>query len=174
MEISLLVRAAPTKRDRILLQVAYAGGLRVSEIVSLTWSDVIERDGDQVQLSVTGKGGHVRDVLLPEVVSRNLMALRGDADSDAPLFKSRKGGKPMGARAVNYMIKAAAAKAEVNPDISAHWIRHGHASHALDRGATLADVKETLGHANVATTSTYLHSRPDRSSGLKLDAGVWL
>jgi site-specific recombinase XerD len=80
----------------------------------------------------------------------------------------------MGARAVNYMIKAAAAKAEVNPDISAHWIRHGHASHALDRGATLADVKETLGHANVATTSTYLHSRPDRSSGLKLDAGVWL
>jgi site-specific recombinase XerD len=173
-EIALLVRAATTKRDRILLQVAYAGGLRVSEIVSLTWSDVIERDGDQVQLSVTGKGGHVRDVLLPEVVSRNLMALRGDAHSDAPLFKSRKGGKPMGARAVNYMIKAAAAKAEVNPDISAHWIRHGHASHALDRGATLADVKETLGHANVATTSTYLHSRPDRSSGLKLDAGVWL
>ena len=158
----------------MLLQVAYAGGLRVSEIVSLTWGDVIERDGDQVQLSVTGKGGHVRDILLPEIVSRNLLGLRGDADDAAPIFKSRKGGGPLTARAVNHMIKRAAETAEVNPNISAHWIRHGHASHALDRGATLADVKETLGHANVATTSTYLHSRPDRSSGLKLDAGVWL
>ena len=107
-------------------------------------------------------------------MSRNLVALRDDADSDAPIFKSRKGGKPLTARAVNHMIKRAAEIADINPNISAHWIRHGHASHALDRGATLADVKETLGHANVATTSTYLHSRPDRSSGLKLDAGVWL
>lgn len=51
--------------------------------------------------------------------------------------------------------------------------RHAHASHALDRGATLAEVQWTLGHANVATTSGYLHARPNGSSGLKLDEGIF-
>ena len=48
-----------------------------------------------------------------------------------------------------------------------------HASHAIDRGATLAEVQTTLGHANVATTSGYLHARPNTSSGLKLDEGIF-
>ena len=72
------------------------------------------------------------------------------------------------------MIKAAAERANVNPSVSAHWLRHAHASHALTRGATVAEVKDTLGHANVATTSTYLHAHPDKSSGLMLDPGVFL
>jgi integrase/recombinase XerD len=49
----------------------------------------------------------------------------------------------------------------------------GNGSHALDRGATLAEVQSTLGHANVATTSGYLHARPNTSSGLKLDEGIF-
>ena len=54
-----------------------------------------------------------------------------------------------------------------------NWLRHAHGSHALDRGATLAEVQTTLGHANVATTSGYLHARPNTSSGLKLDEGIF-
>ena len=99
---------------------------------------------------------------------------RGDVDDNAPLFPSRKGAAPLYPRAVNRMIKAAAARANVNPSVSAHWLRHAHASHALTRGATVAEVKDTLGHANVATTSTYLHAHPDKSSGLMLDPGVFL
>ena len=102
-----------------------------------------------------------------------MLTMRDDAGSKDPVFTSRKGGKPLTTRAVNHMIKAAAERAGINPKVSAHWLRHGHASHALERGATLAEVKETLGHASVATTSTYLHARPDRSSGLKLDDGIW-
>jgi integrase len=68
-EVSLLIRAAPSKRDRVLLEVLYAGGLRVSEIVALTWSDVLAREEGRVQLSITGKGGKVRKVLLPAIVS---------------------------------------------------------------------------------------------------------
>jgi site-specific recombinase XerD len=64
VEVSLLIRAAPSKRDRVLLEVIYAGGLRVSETVALTWADVVLR-GERVQLSITGKGGKVRQVLLP-------------------------------------------------------------------------------------------------------------
>src|SRR5215467_1220013 len=64
VEMGLLVRAAPSRRDRILIEVGYAGGLRVSELVALTWADVIARDGGRVQLSVLGKGGKRREVLL--------------------------------------------------------------------------------------------------------------
>ena len=173
-EVALLIRAAPTMRDRLLLEVGYAGGLRVSELVSLRWADVLPRGDGRVQLSVTGKGDKLRPVLLPEIVSRSLLASRGLATDDAPLFPSRKGGEPLNPRAVNRMIKAAAKRANVNPAVSAHWLRHAHASHALNRGATVAEVQTTLGHANVATTSTYLHAHPDRSSGLVLDDGVFV
>jgi site-specific recombinase XerD len=57
---------------------------------------------------------------------------------------------------------------------SPHWLRHAHDSHAIDPGATLPEAQPTLGHANVSTTSGYLHARPDTSSGLRLDPGVFL
>ena len=172
VEVGLLIRAAPSKRDRVILEVIYAGGLRVSETVALTWSDVLLRD-DRVQLSITGKGGKVRQVLLPEIVSRSLLSLRGDAGVNDPVFGSRKGG-PLTDRAVNGMVKRAAAKAGISAGVSPHWLRHAHGSHAIDRGASLPEVQNTLGHGNIATTSGYLHARPDSSSGLKLDPGVFL
>ena len=55
-EVRLLIRPAPSNRDRVLLEVAYAGGLRVSDIVALNWADVLPRDEGRVQLSLSGKG----------------------------------------------------------------------------------------------------------------------
>ena len=77
------------------------------------------------------------------------------------------------------MVKRAAGKAgideEVASRISPHWLRHAHASHAIDGGATVPEVQETLGHGNIATTTSgYLHARPGSSSGLRLDEGVFL
>ena len=173
VEVSLLIRAAPSKRDRVLLEAIYAGGLRVSETVGLTWADVLPRDG-RVQLSITGKGGKVRQVLLPEIVSRALRSLRDEADANDPVFPSRNGGGKLTERNVNAMVKRTAAKAGINEAISPHWLRHAHGSHAIDRGASLPEVQATLGHDNIATTSGYLHERPDTSSGLHLDPGVFL
>jgi site-specific recombinase XerD len=173
VEMGLLVRAAPSRRDRILIEVGYAGGLRVSELVALTWSDVIERDGGKVQLSVLGKGGKRREVLLPEIVARALLSLRGDAGANDPVFASPRGGH-LTVRAVNYMLKRAATDAGINPKLSAHWLRHAHASHAIDGGAALPVVQATLGHGNIAVTSGYLHARPGDSSGMHLDEGVFL
>ena len=118
----------------MLLEVAYAGGLRISEILALNWSDVLPRDQGRVQLSVTGKGGKVRQVLLPEIVSRSLLSLRGDAGANVPVFVSQKGGR-MTERAVHHMLKATAKKAGINEAVSPHWLRHAHGSHAIERGA---------------------------------------
>jgi site-specific recombinase XerD len=71
------------------------------------------------------------------------------------------------------MLKRAAKRAGIAKTVSPHWLRRAHGSHALDRGSTLAEVQATLGHANVATTSGYLHARPDSSSGLYLDEGIF-
>jgi|SRR5262245_22005237 len=172
VEVGLLVRAARSKRDRVLLEVIYAAGLRVSEAVALTWEDVISREKG-AQLSITGKGGKVRQVLLPDVVSRSLLSLRSDAGAGDPVFASRQGGS-LTERAVNGMVKRTARKAGLSEAISPHWLRHAHGSHAIDRGASLPEVQNTLGHGNIATTSGYLHARPDSSSGLKLDPGVFL
>ena len=172
VDVKLLIRAARSRRDRVMLETLYAGGLRISELVGLSWADVIERDA-KVQLSVTGKGGRTRQVLLPQVVSASLLALRGDAGANDPVFASHKGGRRLTERTVGYMLKRTAKRAGIADTVSPHWLRHAHGSHALDRGATLAEVQSTLGHANVATTSGYLHARPNTSSGLKLDEGIF-
>jgi integrase/recombinase XerD len=119
-QVALLIRAARTRRDRVLLQVGYAGGLRVSELVALTWSDVLEREEGRVQLNLLGKGRMVRQVLLPAIVSRALLALRGDAGTNDHVFASRKGGGPL--------LTCAAAKAGIDTEVAArispHWLRH--------------------------------------------------
>jgi integrase/recombinase XerD len=92
-----------------------------------------------------------------------LAGLRGPAGEDGPVFVSRKGGR-LDPSAVHRVVKAAIQPADLGPAVSAHWLRHAHASHALDRGAPVHLIQATLGHSSVATTGHYLHARPTDSS----------
>lgn len=150
-------------RNRALLTLLYGGGFRISEVCGLRWRDLAERDGAG-QATVFGKGGKTRVVLLSAGTWRLLDALRGDVGPDDPVFRSRKGGGPLDESAAHRVVKAAAARAGLAVEVSAHWLRHAHASHALDRGAPVHLVQATLGHASVATTGRYLHARPSDSS----------
>ncbi|MDP9438497.1 MAG: tyrosine-type recombinase/integrase, partial [Actinomycetota bacterium] len=94
---------------------------------------------------------------------------------DSPLFRSRKkgpGGEPKAitVRQAERVVKEAARAAGLKnaSEVSPHWLRHAHASHAMDRGAKIHLVQATLGHASVSTTGRYLHARPDESSALYL------
>jgi integrase/recombinase XerD len=89
-----------------------------------------------------------------------------------PVFASRNGGH-LTERVVN-MVKRTAKRAGINEAVSPHWSRHAHGSHAIDRGASLPEIQSLLGHGNIATTSGYLHARPNTWSGLHLDPGVFL
>lgn len=166
-DVQRLLALETDPRNAVLLRLLYAGGLRVSEACSLRWHDALSR-GDGGQITVFGKGSKTRVVLLSATTWRTLIGLRGDAELDAPLFRSRKGRGPLDPSAVHRIVKAAALRAGLDPSVSAHWLRHAHASHALDRGAPIHLVQATLGHASVATTSRYLHAKPSDSSGLYL------
>ncbi|TCO07522.1 tyrosine-type recombinase/integrase [Camelimonas lactis] len=151
-------------RNRAILKVLYGGGLRISEACGLRWRDLSPRD-DAGQVTIHGKGGKTRVVLLSVRTWRELAGLRpSDADPDGAVFESRKGRAPLTTTQVHRIVKAAADRAGLPPETSAHWLRHCHASHSLDRGAPIHLVKDTIGHASVATTGRYLHARPNDSS----------
>ena len=143
--------------------IGRSGRNRLSEIASLTWGQVIPRETGEVQLALIGKGDKERHVLIPANIAKGLLALRGDAPPSARVF-------PITERRINQLIKAAAKRAKVNPEASAHWFRHAHASHAIDNGAPITLVSQTLGHADLKTTSVYAHARPNESSSRYLQS----
>ncbi len=149
-------------RNAALLRLLYCAGLRISEVCAIAWRDVVPRD-EAGQVTVYGKGGKTRAVLLPATMWILLTQLRGNAGENTPVFRSQRGGQ-LDPSAVHRVVKAAAARAGLSTELSAHWLRHAHASHALDRGAPIHLVQATLGHASVATTGRYLHARPNDSS----------
>lgn len=162
------ILALTTGRDHALLRLLYASGARVAEVCRLTWSDLQPR-GDAGQVRLFGKRGKTRVVLLTQATWQVLMDLRGAAPADAYVFTSRQGnGKPLTTVQVFRIVRAAAALAGVQGNVSPHWLRHCHASHALERGASIALVQSTLGHSSLAVTSRYVHARPDSSSATVL------
>jgi integrase/recombinase XerD len=149
-------------RNKAILLTLYVGGFRVAELCSLKWSDLQRRDAAG-QITVFGKGGKTRTVLMPESVWNALQSLRGDAGENQPVFRSRKGGH-LDESQVWRIVRKASTRAGIDKAVSCHWLRHAHASHALDRGAPIHLVQATLGHSSIATTGRYLHARPTESS----------
>ena len=152
---ALLEAVAEQPRDHALIRLLYNGGLRVSELVTLRWRNLV--DG---VTNVTGKGGKTRVVRLSRGTWDELQALRNaETLGEDFLFA-------MSAVNAWKRVKRAARLAGITDvPVSPHFLRHSHGTHALRRGADLATVRDTLGHASIATTSRYLHARPEKSSG---------
>ena len=166
-EVAKLIEAAPEGRDRVLLKLLYVSGARVSELCGLKWCDALARQYGG-QITVFGKGGKTRTILLKAKVWEQLMALKGEARATDAVFPSRKGGGALDVSQARRIVYAAARKAGLGKKVSPHWMRHAHASHALDRSAPIHLVQATLGHASVSTTGRYLHARPNESSSFYL------
>jgi len=169
LEVQTMIVLETNQRNRLLLRLLYTAGLRASELCDLKWCDVKQRSGGG-QITVYGKGGKTRTILLPASLWVELCQLRSSAADDAPVFQSRKGlkGGHLDRVRVYQIVTAAAQRAGIQGKVSPHWLRHAHASHSLERGAPIHLVQATLGHASVATTSRYLHARPNDSSSLYL------
>jgi integrase/recombinase XerC len=164
-EIDLLLAAPDTSRpagirDRALLELLYAAGLRVSEAQSL---DVRDVNRSTREVRVVGKGSKPRIALigraavewLDRYISEVRLAWAGRRSGDA-LFLNQYGGR-LSVRAIQLMVKKYALVAGLDPDFHTHTLRHSFATHMLDGGADLRVVQDLLGHASPATTQVYTH-----------------
>lgn len=167
-DLQHMLRREERPRNAALLRFLYGSGCRASEACALRWRDLTPRD-HAGQVTLHGKGDKDRIVLLPEGLWKRIYGLRGNFGPDDPVFRSRKG-TPLDRSQVFRIVKSAARRAGLSDAISPHFMRHAHASHALDRGAPISLVQATLGHASVATTGLYLHARPGDSSARYLNA----
>lgn len=166
-EFHKLLTLEADPRNQLLIELLYATGGRISESLAAKWKDVAPRvKGGQIVLF--GKGDKTRTVLIPPSVWSKLIATRGDAGDDGFIFPSSRTDGHLSASQAWRIVRKAALVAGLGKNVSPHWFRHAHASHAIDRGAPVSLVKETLGHSSLGTTSRYVHARPDDSSGLYL------
>lgn len=166
-EVLTMIALTTKERDQVLIRLLYASGGRVAEIVGLTWRDVKDR-GDFGQVTLLGKGGKTRTVVISKDCLRSLNQLRGDGSLNDPIFKSRKGNKAITTTQALRIVKDAAKRAKIEGNVSPHWLRHSHCSHALERGASIKLVQESMGHSSLTITERYLHSNPSDGSGLYL------
>ncbi len=152
-------------RDRAMLELIYASGLRVSELVTLKTVYVSLADG---VLRITGKGSKER--LVPfgaqaaEWLTRYTAYARGDildGQSSDALFVTSRGG-PMTRQMFWKLIKKYAIKAGITQPLSPHTLRHAFATHLLNHGADLRVVQMLLGHSDISTTQVYTHVARER------------
>lgn len=170
-QVQRMIALEADPRNHALIRLFYASGARVSEICGLRVRDLQARPERRTgreagQVVLYGKGGKTRTVLVSAETWADLRSLISEAAPDDPVFRSRKrkhGGHLTRSTALR-IVRIAALRAGVEKKVSPHWLRHAHASHALDRGAPAHLVRDTLGHGSIATTNQYLHARPDESS----------
>ncbi len=148
------------KRDRAILELLYASGMRVSELVSLNLGDIDTVGGD---VRCFGKGHKERIIpIAPRAavtVKEYLQEARphlAHSDAEQALFLNRRGDR-LTRQGLWQILKGYAKSAGLDKEITPHTLRHSFATHMLNGGADLRSVQELLGHANISTTQVYTH-----------------
>lgn len=167
--VDILLSAPDTKkplglRDKAMLEVLYATGLRVSELVSLKVGDV---NLDVGYLMAFGKGSKER--VVPMGDSAQQWVKNYISDGRPKLYKGQseylfinRSGKGLTRQGFWKVIKSYAEKAKITASITPHTLRHSFATHLLERGADLRSVQMMLGHADISTTQIYTHVTTER------------
>ncbi|MCI6271712.1 MAG: tyrosine recombinase [Erysipelotrichaceae bacterium] len=151
-------------RNRCIIEVIYACGLRISEATSLKLSKI---NFDECYLFVIGKGDKER--LVPfyprckEIIIMYINTYRNNyLKEEHDYLFINKNGKPISNRSVQLMLQDVSIKAGLTKNVHPHMLRHSFATHLLDNGANLRVVQELLGHENLSTTQIYTHVSIDK------------
>jgi site-specific recombinase XerD len=154
-EVARLFQAVADPRDRLLLQTAYACGLRVSEVVRLQVADI---DSPRMLLHVrAAKGRKDRLVPLSVVLLGRLRAYWRQYRPRLWLFPGQRPGRPVSIGQVQRVCRRAVRAAGITKRASMHTLRHSYATHLLEGGADLASLQKLLGHNQLSTTVRYTH-----------------
>ncbi len=159
--VHAVIDAAKPDRDRLMLRTLYLCGLREAELVALQAAD-IELTPKGHTLTVHGKGDKLRVLALPPTLAADLIAHR----DSGPIFQTIRH-NPLNVSDVYRTVRQAGDCAGYR--VTPHIFRHACASHALDNGAPLSVVRDTLGHTSLSTTSVYVHAKPSDCAAFYLN-----
>ncbi|MBD2848675.1 tyrosine-type recombinase/integrase, partial [Paenibacillus sp. IB182496] len=154
-EVHRLLEATPNLKHKALLSTIYSAGLRVSEATHLRIKDI---DSANMRIFIRQAKGHKDRTSL--LSTKNLLLLREYWKAyrlAVWLFPGVPDTKPIATRSVQFAFRRSLHAAGIEKDASIHALRHSFATHALNQGATLLQIKELLGHADLRTTSLYVH-----------------
>ncbi|MFA5644937.1 MAG: site-specific tyrosine recombinase/integron integrase [Candidatus Ratteibacteria bacterium] len=139
-------------RNRAILELLYATGMRVSELTGIKTGDIFWEEG---YLRIVGKGDKERLVFFSDSVKESLRNYAEQRRGHGPYFFLNRSGRRISRQTVWKLVKAACLLAGAAPRTSPHTLRHTCATHLLDRGMDLRVIQELLGHSSISTTTIY-------------------
>ena len=152
-EVARLLKAAPSLRDKLLLGVMYATGMRVSEVVKLRWEHIdFERRTIRI---VEGKGRRDRVVMLPDSFGPVLRRLSQIDEHHGFVFPGPRRGRYLSPRTAQRAMQRAVRLAGITKPATCHSLRHSFATHLLESGTDVRFIQKLLGHARLETTTIY-------------------
>jgi len=162
-EVKAIIDAATDDNHRLFVRFLYLTAARISEALALRWRDFDLLTTDDSTAHIIGKGGKHRDVLIPAPLWQDILKhcfYKADDDLVFSFIKNRL-------HALR-VVKGLAKVAKIDKPVTPHSFRHAHISHALKNGATLAELRDQAGHANISTTSLYAHADRTRATATRL------
>jgi len=161
-EILQLIESTNTLKTKLILQLLYSSGLRVSEIVNLKPVDLdFNENTGWVR---KGKGKKDRIFILSEKLSKRLGKFINKHQDWQYVFSKIK---PLTTRNIQKLVQKSAQKADINKEVHPHTLRHSFATHLLDSGVDLRKIQTLLGHASIATTQLYTHISQEQIKSIK-------
>jgi site-specific recombinase XerD len=142
-------------KHKVLIMLAYGAGLRVNELVTLCWADILFEE-HKIHIK-HGKGKKDRPVMLPYSIVAGLQAYRNLTKSDHYVFEGQYKGEPYSASSVRQIMKRAVETAGLGKKATPHTLRHSFATHLLEAGTDLRFIQALLGHSSIKTTTIYTH-----------------
>jgi len=161
------------QRDRAILEILYASGLRLSEIAGLNLTNV---SLDRREIRVWGKGSKERLVLMGQPAAAALRLYLSDGrhklvkDKDTPAVFVNKSGNRLSVRSIDGMLQQYSRAAGLPEKVTPHVLRHTFATHLLEGGADLRVVQELMGHSRLATTQIYTHVTQSQARKVYMNA----
>ncbi len=152
-EVKALIKAAPPKRDKLIVQFLYSSGCRVSEAVKLKAEDMNFKE--KIAMVRGGKGNKDRTIILSQGWVKKAKKYVDKKRTKTPFVFSKKNGKHISADTVQRIVKAAAKRAGIQKRVTPHTLRHSYATHLLEAGENIRKIQELLGHNDLSTTQIY-------------------
>jgi integrase/recombinase XerD len=166
-DVKLMVNHAKFDRDKLIIKTLFSLGLRISELVRMTWNDFYILPTGEVKVIIIGKGNKKRELVMATKLYQELLTIK---ETDNPyLFHAWWRVSPLKDNAVYYILKKIAKKCGLSDKLSAHWLRHSHATEAIKNGCDLSLLMQSMGHSSITTTQKYLCYRNTEGSSNFID-----